>query len=127
MDCATVSIEIDDTCASLSQKTPIARKQHKCHECYRQILPGEQYERLVSVYDGMISTHKTCIDCLSIREVFFSGGYYFERIHEDLREHVFECYGDISESQITKLTPGARLIVAGILDEFYANADYGEE
>lgn len=46
---------------------PKARKPHKCCECYREIAKGSEYQNLVGKYDGEIYTHKTCMDCVAIR------------------------------------------------------------
>jgi len=118
MDCATVSIDIDDYCTELSRTTPTAHKEHKCHECYRKIQVGETYERATMAFDGTVTTNKTCCDCVSIREAFFSDGYYFERIMEDFEEHVSECREDIAEEQISKLTPRAKGIVADMMERY---------
>jgi hypothetical protein len=123
MDCSTVDVSVDDYCTVLSKITPKARKQHKCHECRRIINIGERYEKVTEVFEGEISTHKTCTSCLSIREVFFSDGYYFGQIIEAMEEHVFECDGDISEKQILKLDPDAKKIIADIIEEYLSN-DY---
>lgn len=51
-----------------SKTMPIARKQHRCDECFRPIAPGEQYERVFGVWDGDASTFRTCAQCLALRE-----------------------------------------------------------
>ena len=44
-----------------------ARKQHKCDECAGSILPGNQYEHVRALWEGYISTFKTCEGCVNIR------------------------------------------------------------
>lgn len=51
-----------------SVSTPKARKEHQCEECRRPIREGEQYERVWGVWDGDMSTFKTCQRCLNLRE-----------------------------------------------------------
>jgi len=36
-------------------------------ECLRIIEIGQEYERYSVKYDGAMSTHKTCMDCVNIR------------------------------------------------------------
>ncbi|QDV86960.1 hypothetical protein TBK1r_60650 [Stieleria magnilauensis] len=49
---------------------PKARKVHRCGECLRDILPGERYEYVSGIWkDSGGSTHKTCADCVRLREV----------------------------------------------------------
>ena len=45
---------------------PHARIRHKCTECNGPIIPGEQYERVESLYDGAWTTYKTCQRCLNV-------------------------------------------------------------
>jgi hypothetical protein len=122
MECSTVSVDVDGYSTIISSTTPKARKNHKCHECYRQILPGEKYERYIGKGDE-IFTHKTCMDCLSVRDEFFRDGYYFETIWENLEEHIRECGGDISESSLCKLTPVARARVCEAIEECWDDED----
>ena len=45
-----------------------ARKTHRCKECGRQIQPGEIYEHVRGIWDGMPDTVRTCPHCLAIRD-----------------------------------------------------------
>ena len=116
MECATVSVDVDDHCTTLRESQPTARKRHKCGECRGIIDVGEKYNLEVSLYDGNISTYKTCLDCMSIRREFFKGGFYYEGIVEALGEHVKDSVGDISESCLASLTPGARARVCLMIE-----------
>lgn len=40
-----------------------ARKEHRCDECYRKILPGERYRRVWGIQVGEPTTIKTCAEC----------------------------------------------------------------
>jgi hypothetical protein len=51
-----------------------ARKPHACCECGLLIRPREQYEHATGMWDGEISTYKTCSTCVSIRDKFYCGG-----------------------------------------------------
>jgi len=119
MQCATVLTGYDDGAAeTLSLKIVTARKQHKCHECYRKIQPGERYENYVGLFDG-IFRQKTCLDCISLRDVFFIDGFIFEAIWQDMREHIHYCGDQISESALSKLTPVARARVCDMISEIW--------
>lgn len=125
MDCATVSVDVDEYCTTLRREIRTARKQHKCGECRNQIFPGDKYEYYVGVFDGEIFKHKTCSDCVSLRKTFFSDGYYYGMIREQLSEHISECYGEISESKISELQPGAREWVCTEIEGYWG--DYEDE
>lgn len=128
MECATVLCSMDDGYATMLQEKIVkAIKPHKCCECRMVINPGEKYNIEVTVYDGDISRYKTCLDCMSLREVFFKEGFYFEMTKEMLWEHVMDCHGDISESSLKGLTPGARSMVCGIIEEAWERYDDDED
>lgn len=123
MDCATVSVDLDGSATTLRKDIRTARKIHKCGECRDTIKPGEKYEDFVGVFDGEIFKQKTCLDCLSLRGVFFSDGFYYEMIRENLSEHIRDCYGEISEKNISDLTPAAREWVCAEIEDVWENED----
>ena len=127
MECSTVYCECDDYCTCLSSTRPKARKEHKCNECKRIIPIGDKYLREVTLYDGEVEAWKTCKDCESIRDNFFTGGYYYGEILYTLREHIYESYGDVSESCIADLTPGAQEIVCNIIEDYWGDNDDEDE
>lgn len=45
-----------------------ARKEHKCYECGRKIMPGERYESAFGIGDGTAYNMPTCPHCIAIRE-----------------------------------------------------------
>ena len=49
---------------------PKAKKEHKCCECNRTILIGEEYERSSGKFDGSFWDEKTCNECAEIRIAF---------------------------------------------------------
>jgi len=127
MECATVSTGYDDGAATtLSEKIVTARKQHKCHECQRKIQPGERYENYVGLYVNVFR-HKTCLDCVSLRDVFFTYGYTYEAIWQDMWEHIYECGDEISESALSRLTPAARARVCDMISEIWWDEEEDEE
>lgn len=76
------------------RKTPLARKQHKCLECGCIIVVGERYENVRAKWEGVVSTCKTCPDCVELRKAFDEmecfcwshGG-----LHEDVRMQLDEA------------------------------------
>ena len=127
MECATVSVDVDEYCTTLRQDIRTARKQHKCGECQNPILAGEKYEVYVGVFDGDFSQHKTCSDCISLRKSFFSDGYYYGMIREQLSEHIDECRGKISESKLSELRPGAREWVCDEIEGYWKDGEDYED
>jgi hypothetical protein len=75
-----------------------ARKEHICGECRGTIQPGEVYEVAKLLYDGTITTHKTCLPCVSVRSSLFKCGWYYGdiwlTIHEQYcgYEHEEDCF-----------------------------------
>jgi hypothetical protein len=67
-----------------------AAKTHQCGECREDIVKGTRYENVKGLWDGSMSTHKTCLSCREIRNHFAcSSGFYFERLWDDLEENFF--------------------------------------
>ena len=117
MHCSCISIDYDDWVELISKTELTAKKIHKCHECYRAILPGEKYEVQKYVYEGKFETHKTCSECREIREMFFCEGYQYESIHEDFENNLNDANCELSESCIAKLSSKARNIVCEMIEE----------
>lgn len=51
-----------------NQSQHVARKEHRCSECRRAIMPGEPYESTFGIWEREGRTYKTCAHCLAIRE-----------------------------------------------------------
>ena len=120
MECACeVDVDVDGFSEPLVDEKRVARKHHKCSECGTTIQPGDTYEYYKGVCEGDFFTNKTCLDCLSIREVFFTGGYYFGQILEAFNEFVQETQGQIDEDCISRLTPKSQRMVCMDIDEIW--------
>lgn len=126
-DCACVSVSGDwDPPAFYAAEMRRARKDHKCDECRRVILPGEVYERTTAKWDESISSFKTCVDCQSARDSFFCNGYLHGSVWDDLEEHLNQVvrFGDgVASSCIVPLTPRARDRVCDFIEEFWSEMD----
>ena len=120
MDCScTVEQNFDDceTSRILRIDIPKARKEHHCQECGRVIPKGEEYIVEAMVHEGIFSQHKTCEDCYAVRQVFFSSGWWYGGLWDDMREFIIDCDGDLSVSCIRQLTPRARGIVCDLIEK----------
>lgn len=68
---------------------PVAKKEHKCAECFRLIRAGEKYHTDTYYFDGGLTHHKTCAHCMVVRDWLQSecGGFLYGGVEEDIREH----------------------------------------
>lgn len=84
-----------------------ATKEHRCGECRRTIEKGERLTVETGLWDGAWYTHKTCVDCLSIRTTFFCTWIY-ETLFDELRDYIQNVGGNVPNACMLKLTPAAR-------------------
>lgn len=77
-------------CYSVQRR--VARKQHKCGECCRNILAGEPYDYHSFVYEGTAGNHAVCTHCAVLTEwiVRECGGTITGQLIEDIEEHATE-------------------------------------
>ncbi len=78
----------------LSNRHPVARKEHKCTECYRKITSGEKYLREAYIWDGDLVTSKVCAHCEVVRQWLSDecGGWLYGALEEDIREHAEDSH-----------------------------------
>ena len=105
-----------------------AKREVDCSECGAVIAPGELHEKFDVLWasyrhpltaEKAYRSYRTCRDCHSIRTAFFCEGWFWTRIHEDLWKHIVDVDGELSEQHISELTPGARAVVCGMLEEMW--------
>jgi len=122
-DCGCIYVTADWYLPTFySIKKPKARKEHTCNECGQTIKVGDHYEKVTAKWpedSGRIRTYKTCLNCLTIRDSFFCEHFYFGNIWDEMREHISEFDGQISEDCIAKLHKGARDILCEAIQEFW--------
>lgn len=130
MECAC-TVEVDfsdgDEMELLSVKQLHAARKHKCDECKEDINRGDWCHREVFKCAGNIETHRTCEHCYSLRQVFFSRGWYYGIIWDQMQEFIGECDGDISVECIRMLTPKARGKVLDMVEERWEQLISDEE
>lgn len=120
ISCACINVgdyDGDDNFYKLNGRTVTARKVHKCYECGKPIEIGAQFlfEQLWN--EGTIDTYKTCLTCLSIRNVLFCNGFCYGGLFEYLYSHLDNGDCGVDESCISVLTPAARDVVCGMIEE----------
>lgn len=88
-------IDDGESLANHSAVTRVARKAHTCHECGREIAPGETYEFAKGIMEGGWFQFKTCGHCIAVRTWLTEvcGGYCYESVGDDLRQHFRDGYG----------------------------------
>ena len=75
-----------------NRKTVTAKKPHKCDECARDILPGEEYTSAIGKWDGTVSTFKTCRHCGVLQNWLQRecGGFLYGGLSDEMQEHARE-------------------------------------
>lgn len=80
----------------------VARKRHACTECRGYIEPGDRYEFVTGLWEGVVSNHKTCAHCEAARDFYVNdlnstdfrdaeyGAYCYGEVHCDLEEAATE-------------------------------------
>lgn len=119
MECGCISYGYQETVSVLSELYPIARRKHKCGECHREINTGEKYESVSYVVDGKIYRIKTCIDCLSVRDLFFCHCIPISGFWDVLKENM-DYDSAIPWSGIAGLTKKVRDSVCDMIEECWA-------
>jgi len=122
MNCSCVYVDFTSECSiPLYRKTEelIAASDICCCECKDIIKKGETYRKEHIGWGGRWneSIYITCMDCVSIRDIFFCDGWYYKMMFEYLREHIRELNGEISEDCIVALTPKAQEKVCKIIED----------
>jgi len=118
-NCVCINIGICSLPEVIDEKIRKAQKIHRCGECGRQILPKEEYEYTKGFWEGLWEVHKTCKDCLSIRDEFFCNNHIYGMVLEHLWDNVQDLDGNVPEKCLLSLTKNARLTVCNIIDNYW--------
>lgn len=76
---------------TVQSSKPVARKEHRCDECFRVIAAGERYARVEGPDDYGWRTWKACDGCNLLASDLFCIGVYSDN------EYGEECYPVLSE------------------------------
>lgn len=118
----TINASDYSSCIILKHKNIIARKEHFCNECKNVIKARTEYEYYVGVSDGDFHIHKTCLDCVSLRDTFFpSGGCLFEYVQDYVAAQIESLRGEISNECILPLTDKAKEFVFNQIEKAWEN------
>lgn len=124
MDCGCVYLDNARSEATFfSSKEVIARKEYHCCECNEPIKAGHKYERVTGKWEGSFDTFRTCLDCVSIRNVFFCNGFEFGGLFYYLDSHIDDLNGAIASECLVKLTPKARQKVCAMIEQAWKGLD----
>lgn len=63
-----MSHSVEETYAVYDERSPVARKEHRCDACDERIAPGQQYARIGIVFQGEAESVKRCLRCQAIHE-----------------------------------------------------------
>lgn len=86
MECTCV-VDYDGDCSDIwTEVERRARKIHRCSECHRDIVKGEQYTYVSSLYDGSWSHYHVCLGCYRLAHNIYCNGVTFGRLAEDVWE-----------------------------------------
>ena len=91
-----------------------ARKEHKCGECSRIILPGEKYEHVWGVWEGRGETHRTCSRCLALRDYVQASVPCFCWLYGDMPNFAMEALSEYGRELPGLWFGGARLYIRAI-------------
>lgn len=102
----SVYCDFGDYAEFYKSKTQRSRKPRKCDECNGTISPGENYERVFMVQEGIAETFLTCERCLPMADwVMRNCGC---RMHADLWRHLED---DVFREMRGELAPGVHFKV----------------
>ena len=128
MECAcTVPAYITERAELISIYTPKSFKHSLCSECENVIKIGVEYRKEIYKHNDSIYVHKTCEDCLSVREVFFSNGWYYGGIWSQMAEFIVNTNGNLSVSCLLDLTKKAQDRILDMIEEHWRIEDETEE
>ena len=130
MECACFSVDNGDYVTILAETKRKARKQHRCDECRGAILPGQTYLDERYLFEGEVSTHKTCQCCMSVREHLFCQITY-SQLWSDLEDFLYETAhystGGMPWEKLSRLTPAARAHVLLMIEEIWRDAIHDDD
>lgn len=130
MECACFSADNDDYVTMLAVNNRRAVKHHRCSECLGTIFPGQTYLDERYLFDGEVSTHKTCACCHSVRESLVCN-FTYGAVWSELWDHLYEAIqydaDSVPWSKLASLTPSARANVLLMIERIWTDIEEDEE
>ena len=119
MDCACEmgGYSYDNGPELFTSKIVKARKKYACEECRSSIHPGEKHEYVVGKWDGDFASFRTCRDCLSLRDQFFTKGHTIGSLWLEFSDTLYDWGYEVPEDCIVELSDKAREKVCRAIEE----------
>lgn len=119
MNCSCNAASYGEGIGYWSKREIKAAKNHVCYECGGVIKKGELFSYHTVFERGGVDNFKLCMSCDSITENFFSNGWMFGFVIDDLKDYLhYSWREDLPSSCISKLEPKARDMVCDYLQEY---------
>jgi len=87
--CCPLEGDCDDYPSFHDRRVRRAAKAHDCSECGEPIERGARYEHVSGKWADEISTYRTCLSCVEIRDHFNCNGFLYGQLWSDLTENFF--------------------------------------
>ena len=84
--CICLNLDYEPAPKVFQEKVCVARKEYQCCECRELIVKGQQYQHTKGLWDSCWMTFRTCLTCVRIRKDFFSCGYAYEEMWDEIHE-----------------------------------------
>lgn len=139
MSCACIYVDNDEPLDPCAGGKVRAIRDWPCEECADGIKAGDIYDQYVVDYndpgnDRFKTRHKadirifrTCLDCLSVTDEMFCGGWVFGQVWADVYDHLWDIDGEVDSECLMALTPKARVAVIEMIDEVWKEREYEDE
>jgi hypothetical protein len=99
-------------------KMVTSKREFKCCECSKIILPGEKFEMIIGEWNGIYTHSATCKICLEIRARFVCN-WYMGQMWEDIQRKLEEYPDAIALGCLDGLSPEAFGLIVDMLEEIW--------
>lgn len=124
MDCL-ISMDVGEGYEIILQKIYTAHhSRHICCECEQPIKRGARYERFVGQSESTRDIYYTCVDCLSVRNAFFSDWQFtalWDKLNQEFEER--NVGGECLAKNLLKCTENARVDIAKFVEKYAENIE----
>lgn len=136
-NCSCIYCDVDE--GYVVTRKLVAIQDRTCFECKETIKTGEYYAHTIfwdysycDNCDDLVGececvepdgVYCTCLNCLSIVDVFFCNGYYFGRVLDALRCHIEDVGEAILSCNMSQLTKTARDRICDLIEYLWGERD----